>query len=85
MAGCCECGNEPSGSIKCEELFDQLRTVWFLKKDFLHGVCKSVNSTTVPTSDDLFCRMRNFRSYLALAPLKEFPLFSSDLAYLFSC
>jgi hypothetical protein len=22
MAGCCECGNEPSGSIKCGEFLD---------------------------------------------------------------
>jgi hypothetical protein len=22
MTGCCECGNEPSGSIKCEEFLD---------------------------------------------------------------
>jgi hypothetical protein len=26
LAGCCECGNEPSGSIKCLELSDWLRT-----------------------------------------------------------
>ena len=24
--GCCECENEPSGSIKCGEFLDQLRT-----------------------------------------------------------
>jgi hypothetical protein len=24
--GTCECGNEPSGSIKCGELIDQLKT-----------------------------------------------------------
>jgi len=22
VAGCCDCGNEPSGSIKCGEVFD---------------------------------------------------------------
>jgi len=26
VAGTCECGNEPSGSIKCEEFLDWLRT-----------------------------------------------------------
>ena len=26
VAGTCECGNEPSGSIKCEEFFDWLKT-----------------------------------------------------------
>jgi hypothetical protein len=33
MAGTCECGNEPSGSIKCGEFLDWLRTCWVLKKD----------------------------------------------------
>jgi hypothetical protein len=27
VAGNCECGNEPSGSIKCEEFLDYLQTV----------------------------------------------------------
>jgi hypothetical protein len=26
VAGTCECGNEPSGSVKCEEFLDYLRT-----------------------------------------------------------
>jgi hypothetical protein len=26
VAGACECGNEPSGSIKCNEFLDCLRT-----------------------------------------------------------
>jgi hypothetical protein len=26
VAGSCECGDEPSGSIKCGELFEYLRT-----------------------------------------------------------
>jgi hypothetical protein len=25
-AGCCECGDEPSGSIKCGEFLEYLRT-----------------------------------------------------------
>ena len=33
VVGTCECGNEPSGSIKYGEFLDQLRTVWLLKKD----------------------------------------------------
>jgi hypothetical protein len=28
----CECGNEPSGSIKCEKFLDQLRTGKLLNK-----------------------------------------------------
>jgi hypothetical protein len=32
VAGFCEYGNEPSGSIKCEEFLDQLETGWLLKK-----------------------------------------------------
>jgi hypothetical protein len=26
VSGTCECGNEPSGSVKCGEFIDQLRT-----------------------------------------------------------
>ena len=33
MAGCCEGGNEPSGSIKCGTFLGYLRTVWLLRKD----------------------------------------------------
>jgi len=31
----CECGNELSGSIKCGELLDWLRTGEVLRKDFV--------------------------------------------------
>ena len=30
VADCCECGNEPSGSIKCGEFLDLLKSSWFL-------------------------------------------------------
>ena len=30
--GACECRNEPSGSVKCEEFLDSLRTYWILKE-----------------------------------------------------
>ena len=33
VAGCCECGIEPLGSIKFREFFGQLRTCQFLRKD----------------------------------------------------
>lgn len=33
MPGCCECGNETSGSIKGGELLDQLTTFYFINKD----------------------------------------------------
>ena len=32
MAGTCECGNEHSGSIECEKIFDQLKIGQFLEK-----------------------------------------------------
>ena len=32
MAGTCEYGKEPSGSIKCGEFLDWLKTGWLLKK-----------------------------------------------------
>ena len=33
MADACECGNEPSSSVKCGEFLDQLQTSQLLKKD----------------------------------------------------
>jgi len=33
VAGACECGNAPSGSIKCGEFLDWLRTGQLLRKD----------------------------------------------------
>ena len=33
MAGTYECGNEPSGSIKCGEFLDYIKTGYLLKKD----------------------------------------------------
>ena len=33
MAVACECGNEASGSIKCGEFLDKLRTCWLLRMD----------------------------------------------------
>ena len=33
LADTCDCGNEPSGSIKCGEFRDQLKTCQLLKKD----------------------------------------------------
>ena len=33
VAGCCEYGDEPSGSIKCREFFEYLRTFELLRKD----------------------------------------------------
>jgi hypothetical protein len=40
MAGACECGEEPSGSIKGGEFLDQLQTVSFSRRTLLHGVSK---------------------------------------------
>ena len=34
----CECGNEPLGSIKCEEVLDWLKTVSFSRRTLLHSV-----------------------------------------------
>jgi hypothetical protein len=33
VAGSCECGDEPSSSIKCGEFLEQLRAFWLLRKD----------------------------------------------------
>jgi hypothetical protein len=40
VAGNCECGNEPSGFIKCGKFLDYLQTGELFKKDFVHGVGK---------------------------------------------
>jgi hypothetical protein len=40
VAGSCEHGNEPSGSIKFGEFLDWAeRTLSFLRRTLLHGVC----------------------------------------------
>jgi len=33
VADVCECGNEPSGSVKSGEFLDELQTSYILKKD----------------------------------------------------
>ena len=33
VADACECGNEPSGSVKCGEFLDQLQASQLLRKD----------------------------------------------------
>jgi hypothetical protein len=38
--GTCDCGYEPSGSIKCGEFLDWLRTGLLLKRTVLHGISK---------------------------------------------
>ena len=40
MAVTCECGNEPSGPIKCEEFLDMLKPFSYLRRTLLHGVSK---------------------------------------------
>jgi len=38
VAGACECGNEPSGSVNGGEFLEQLRTAQLLRKDTLFDV-----------------------------------------------
>ena len=38
MAGTCECGNEPSGSIKCEEFLDWPKNGQLLNKESVAGI-----------------------------------------------
>ena len=38
MAGACECGNGPSGSVNGGEFLEQLRTAKLLRKDPLFNV-----------------------------------------------
>jgi hypothetical protein len=43
VAGCCECGNEPSVSIKCKTFLDKLKNFYLLKasasRGWLVGLC----------------------------------------------
>jgi hypothetical protein len=38
VAGTCECGNEPSGSIKCWEFLDYCKPVGFSRRTLLRVV-----------------------------------------------
>jgi hypothetical protein len=38
VAGSCECGDEPSGCIKCGEFLSTLGRVSFSERTLLHGV-----------------------------------------------
>jgi hypothetical protein len=42
VAGNCECGNEPSGSIKLGEFLDCYKPVSFSRSTLLHGVSKFI-------------------------------------------
>jgi len=44
LAGYCECGNEPLGSIKCGEFLDWLRPLCFSGRTVLEGVSLFVNN-----------------------------------------
>jgi len=44
VAGTCECGNETSGSIKCGEFLDQLKTFNFSRRSLFHGAGKLVST-----------------------------------------
>ena len=43
MADACECGNEPSGFVKCGEFLDCCKPVSFTRRTLHHGVSKYVN------------------------------------------
>jgi hypothetical protein len=40
VAGTCECGNEPSGSVKCGDFLDLDENWLASQKGLLHGVSK---------------------------------------------
>ena len=49
----CECGDEPSGSVKCREYLDQLKTSQLLKKGSVHGTHKLCGLFGTKRSDKL--------------------------------
>jgi hypothetical protein len=48
MAGACECGNELSGSTRCREIPDLLKTGLLLKKDSAPWSKKGSKGKSVP-------------------------------------
>jgi hypothetical protein len=42
VASSCECGNEPSGSIKCGNFLTSYKQVSFSRRTLFHGVSKYV-------------------------------------------
>jgi len=38
VAGTCDCGDDPFGSIKCREYLDYQKPVGFLRRTLLYGV-----------------------------------------------
>ena len=42
MADACECGNEPSWSVKCGEFLTNCKPVSFSRRTLNHGVSKQV-------------------------------------------
>ena len=59
VADACECGNEPSGSVKCREFVDQLQTSQLLKKDTAPWI-KEVSIPLLPLWAFVSCSMVNF-------------------------
>ena len=55
VAGCCECGNEPSGSIKRGEFLEQLRKCQLLRKDSAPWSCLSDCSYGVCRNTGIHC------------------------------
>ena len=60
MPGACECGNKPSGSMKCKKFSDWQRTCLLPRKDCTTG-----------SSDDLVCETKSVMDlflYVYMAP-----------------
>jgi hypothetical protein len=52
MAGCCECGNEPSVSMKSGKFIDWLTTCWIFKESTLRSyLCAWEEQIFIPTQN----------------------------------
>jgi hypothetical protein len=65
VAACYEHGNEPSGSIKGKECFDQLSDYWLLKKDsspwcIISVTCVEVYQTSPAAAGGMCMRLTDF-------------------------
>ena len=59
LADACECGNEPSGSVKCGEFLDQLQTSQLLKNDSVPWSKYENQSVNAQQENNRCCSERN--------------------------
>jgi hypothetical protein len=72
VAGNCECGNEPSGSIKCGDFLTSCKTVSFSRRTLLHGVSKQREDIRVRSNGKIVQAGKNVIIGRKVVPLSLF-------------